>query len=120
MGEQHGEEDRAGLAERLGLRIRVREEVGERGDLEPALARAADRRAAAAPPCAALLVIDECGPRVNELATAEVGDLDEHRRVVAELLGDSKRVAADHYIYALTDSREVDRTIALARASTAG
>jgi integrase len=151
-----------------------------------------------------LLVIDECGPRVSELATAEVGDLDEHRRAirvrwtfekneryrllelpddlfdallatlppredrdleaplfpdltdarlrmaitrackatgtphfsphglrrrrgslhykrtgsladVAELLGDSKRVAADHYVYALTDYREVDRSIALAR-----
>jgi integrase len=34
---------------------------------------------------------------------------------VAELLGDTKRVAADHYVYALTDYREVDRTIALAR-----
>jgi integrase len=34
---------------------------------------------------------------------------------VAELLGDSKRVAADHYVYALTDYREVDRTMALAR-----
>jgi integrase len=152
-----------------------------------------------------LLIIDECGPRVNELATAQVGDLDEHRRAirvrsevekneryrllelpddlfdallaalparedraltaalfpelndaalrtaiskackatgtphfsphglrrrrgslhykrtgslaeVAELLGDSKRVAADHYVYALTDYREVDRSIALARA----
>jgi integrase len=29
-----------------------------------------------------LLVIDECGPRVSELATAEVGDLDEHRRAI--------------------------------------
>ena len=29
-----------------------------------------------------LLVIDECGPRVNELATAQVGDLDEHRRAI--------------------------------------
>jgi hypothetical protein len=28
---------------------------------------------------------------------------------VAELLGDSRRVAADHYVYALTDYREVDR-----------
>ena len=36
---------------------------------------------------------------------------------VAELLGDSKRVAADHYVYALTDYREVDRTLALARAN---
>jgi integrase len=152
-----------------------------------------------------LLVIDECGPRVRELETAQVGDLDEHRRAirvrpeaeknqryrwldlpddlfgalvatlppredrdpeaplfpgltdarlrtaitkackatgtphfsphglrrrrgslhykrtgslaeVAELLGDSKRVAADHYVYALTDYREVDRSIALARA----
>lgn len=35
---------------------------------------------------------------------------------VAELLGDSKRVAASHYVYALTDYREVDRQIALARA----
>lgn len=151
-----------------------------------------------------LLVIDECGPRVSELETAEVGDLDEHRRAirlrwtyekneryrlldlpddlfaaivatlppredrdlhaplfprlndaalrtaiakackatgtphfsphglrrrrgslqykrtgslaeVAELLGDSKRVAQEHYVYALTDYREVDRSIALAR-----
>jgi integrase len=150
------------------------------------------------------LVIDECGPRVSELETAQVGDLDEHRRAirvrwtvekndryrhlelpddvfaaiiaslparedrnleaplfpdldeaalrtaitrackatgtphfsphglrrrrgslhykrtgsladVAELLGDSKRVAADHYVYALTDYREVDRSVALAR-----
>ena len=154
-----------------------------------------------------LLVIDECGPRVRELETAQVGDLDEHRRAirlrwtfekneryrlldlpddlfaallatlppredrdlgaplfreltdarlrmaitrackatgtphfsphglrrrrgslhykrtgslaeVAELLGDSKRVAADHYVYALTDYREVDRAIALARAGS--
>jgi integrase len=36
---------------------------------------------------------------------------------VAELLGDSKRVASDHYVYELTDYREVDRSIALARAS---
>ena len=35
---------------------------------------------------------------------------------VATLLGDSKRVAADHYVYALTDYREVDRSIALVRA----
>jgi integrase len=152
-----------------------------------------------------LLIVDECGPRVNELATAQVGDLDEHRKAirvrwtvekndryrhlelpddlfdalvatlppredrdldaalfpgltdarlrtaitkackatgtphfsphglrrrrgslhykrtgslaeVATLLGDSKRVAGEHYIYALTDYREVDRTIALARA----
>ena len=34
---------------------------------------------------------------------------------VAELLGDSKRVAADHYVYALTDHREVDRQPALTR-----
>ena len=37
---------------------------------------------------------------------------------VAELLGDSKRVAADHYVYALVDYREVDRRPALARAFT--
>jgi integrase len=35
---------------------------------------------------------------------------------IATLLGDSKRVAAEHYVYALTDYREVDRSIALARA----
>ena len=29
-----------------------------------------------------LLVIDEAGPRVSELATAAVGDLDEHRRAI--------------------------------------
>lgn len=34
----------------------------------------------------------------------------------AELLGDSKRVTAAHYVYALTDYREVDRSMALARA----
>jgi integrase len=34
---------------------------------------------------------------------------------VATLLGDSKRVAAEHYVYALTDYREVDKAIALAR-----
>jgi integrase len=28
------------------------------------------------------LIIDECGPRVSELATAQVGDLDEHRRAI--------------------------------------
>jgi len=34
---------------------------------------------------------------------------------VAELLGDSKRVASDHYVYALTDHREADRQPALRR-----
>jgi integrase len=151
-----------------------------------------------------LLILDECGPRVRELETAVVGDLDEERRAirvrpdaekneryrylhldeklfvallatlppredrdaeaplfpcvtdanlrmaisracraggvphfsphslrrrrgslhykrtgslaeVAELLGDSKRVAADHYVYALVDYREVDRRRALAQ-----
>jgi hypothetical protein len=33
---------------------------------------------------------------------------------VAELLGDSQRVASDHYVYALTDYAEVDRRAALA------
>ena len=36
---------------------------------------------------------------------------------VAELLGDSTRVAADHYVYALTDYREVDRSIVLTQAN---
>ena len=34
---------------------------------------------------------------------------------VAELLGDSKRVAADHYVYALVDYGEVERRGALER-----
>jgi integrase len=29
-----------------------------------------------------LLIIDECGPRVRELETAQVGDLDEHCRAI--------------------------------------
>jgi integrase len=37
---------------------------------------------------------------------------------VAELLGDSKRVASDHYVYALTDHREIDRQPALRRVFT--
>lgn len=150
------------------------------------------------------LILDECGPRVSELETALVGDLDEDRKAirvrwtvekndryrrlelpdhlfnallatlparedrdldaelfpgvtdanlrtaisracktagvphfaphglrrrrgslhykrtgslaeVAELLGDSKRVAGEHYVYALTDYREVDPQPALAR-----
>jgi hypothetical protein len=35
------------------------------------------------------------------------------------LLGDSQRVASDHYVYALTDYPEVDRSIALAGAASA-
>jgi len=34
---------------------------------------------------------------------------------VAELLGDSKRVAADHYVNALVDYREIERRGALVR-----
>jgi hypothetical protein len=37
---------------------------------------------------------------------------------VAELLGDSKRVAADHYVYALTSYEEAHRTKSLARLRT--
>ena len=37
---------------------------------------------------------------------------------VAELLDDSKRVAADHYVYALTDYREVDYSIELAHSNS--
>jgi hypothetical protein len=50
-------------------------------------------------------------PRRGSLYYKRTGSLAQ----VAELLGDSKRVAADHYVVALTDYREVDRTIALAR-----
>jgi integrase len=173
----------------------------------PPLAEHVERiaEALARPYVLPLLIVDECGPRVRELETAQVGDLDEHRRAirvrwtvekneryrhlelpddlfaallatlppredrnleaplfneltdarlrtaitrackatgtphfsphglrrrrgslhykrtgslveVAELLGDTKRVAAEHYVYALTDYREVDRSIALARA----
>jgi hypothetical protein len=38
-----------------------------------------------------------------------------HRAEVAELPGDSKRVAADHYVYALIDYREIKRGPALRR-----
>ena len=38
------------------------------------------------------------------------------RRRGREPPGDSKRVAAEHYVYALTDYREADRSIALRRA----
>jgi hypothetical protein len=50
-------------------------------------------------------------------ASARLAALQAHRltREVAELLGDSKRVAADHYVYALVDYREVDRQPALGR-----
>ena len=37
---------------------------------------------------------------------------------VAEMLGDSKRVAADHYVYALTDYVEVGRAPLLERAGS--
>jgi integrase len=37
---------------------------------------------------------------------------------VAELLGDSKRIAADHYIYALVDYSEVERGSVLERLRT--
>jgi hypothetical protein len=41
-----------------------------------------------------------------------------HKRtgsLAADLLGDTKNVAAEHYIYALTDYREIDPQPALAR-----
>ena len=186
---------------------RVKLPKERRPHIPPPLAEHVERIAESMPSAYVLplLVIDECGPRVRELETAQVGDLDEHRKAirvrwtfekneryrhlelpddlfdgllamlppredrdlegplfpkltdarlrmaitracratgtphfsphglrrrrgslhykrtgslaeVAELLGDSKRVAADHYVYALTDYREVDRSIALARA----
>jgi hypothetical protein len=49
------------------------------------------------------------GLRPPKKRTGSLADL-------ADLLGDSKRVAADHYVYALTEYREVDRRIAFARA----
>jgi hypothetical protein len=52
-----------------------------------------------------------CRDRYQKIYYKRTGSLAD----VAELLGDSKRVAADHYVYALTDYREVDRIIALAR-----
>jgi integrase len=42
--------------------------------------------------------------RRGSLAYKSTGSLAE----VAELLGDSKRVASDHYVYALTDYREIE------------
>jgi hypothetical protein len=61
-----------------------------------------------------------CEFHINPLVTDEQQALERERKPgslaeVAELLGDGKRVAADHYVYALTDYREVDRTIALSR-----
>jgi integrase len=185
---------------------RVRLPKERKPHIPPPLAADVERVAARLPRKYVLpfLVIEECGPRVSELETAQVGDLDEHRRAirlrwtvekneryrhlelpddlyaallgtlppredrnleaplfagldeaalrtaitracratgtphfsphglrrrrgslhykrtgslaeVAELLGDSKRVSADHYVYALTDYREVSRAEALAR-----
>jgi hypothetical protein len=51
----------------------------------------------------------------SALAPADVPGHGLDAAEVAELLGDSKRVAADHYVYALTNYREVDRSIVLAR-----
>ena len=49
----------------------------------PPLAEHVERsRRGSAPARAAATIVDECGPRVNELATAQVGDLDEHRRAI--------------------------------------
>jgi integrase len=185
---------------------RVRLSKERKPHIPPPLAKHVERVAERVPAdlVLPLLVIDECGPRVRELETATVGDLDEHRRAIrlrwtfekneryrhlelpddlfsallatlppredrdleaplfpdltdarlrvaisrackatgtphfsphglrrrrgslhykrtgsladaAELLGDSKRVAEQHYVYALTDYREVDHAIALAR-----
>jgi hypothetical protein len=60
---------------------------------------------------AALLAARPASP-TGSLYYKRTGSLAE----VAELLSDSKRVAQEHYVYALTDYREVDRTVALARA----
>ncbi len=57
------------------------------------------------------LAVDSFRRRRGSLHYKRTGSLAE----VAELLGDSKRVAADHYVYALTDYREIDRSIAPAR-----
>jgi len=187
---------------------RVKLPKERRAHIPPPLAEHVERVAQTMPRAYVLplLVIEECGPRVRELETSVVGDVDEHRRAirlrwtfekneryrllelpddlfdmlittlppredrdlaaplfpdltdarlrmaitracrvtgtphfsphglrrrrgslhykrtgsladVAELLGDSKRVAADHYVYALTDYREVDRSVALQRAA---
>ena len=52
--------------------------------------------------------------RRGSLAYKRTGSLAE----VAELLGDSKRVASEHYVYALTDYREIDPQPALRRLFT--
>lgn len=199
--------DHAGLEPNPARDKRVRLPRERKAHVPPPLAEHVERVAETLPRrhVLPLLIVDECGPRVNELATAQVGDLDEHRKAirvrwtvekndryrhlelpddlfdallatlppredrrleaplfpdltdarlrtaitkackatgtphfsphglrrrrgslhykrtgsladVATLLGDSKRVAAEHYVYALTDYGEVDRTIALARA----
>jgi integrase len=50
----------------------------------PPLAEHVERVAEALAPqyVVPLLVVDECGPRVSELETAQIGDLDEHRRAI--------------------------------------
>ena len=48
--------------------------------------------------------------RRGSLAYKRTGSLE-----VALLLGDTKRVASEHYVYALTDYREIDRQPALGR-----
>jgi len=76
---------------------------------------------------------------VSEVESATVGDLDEARRAIRVYgrsrrtsgIGtcispttcsrrSSRRVAADHYVYALTDYTEADYSIALARYAAAG
>ena len=52
--------------------------------------------------------------RRGSLAHKRTGSLAE----VALLLGDTKRVASEHYVYALTDYREIDPQPALARLFT--
>jgi integrase len=196
----HGVEPNVARDERVKL---PRE---RRAHIPPPLAEHVERVAAiiARPYVLPLLVLDECGPRVSELETAVIGDLDEEGRAirlrpedekneryrylhlpeelfsallatlppredrdlqaplfpnmneanlrtaitrackmagvphfsphgvrrrrgslhykrtgslaeVAELLGDSKRVAADHYVYALVDYREIEHGPALRR-----
>jgi integrase len=198
--------DYCGLVPNVARDKRVKLPRERRPHVPPPLAEHVERVAERMPAeyVLPLLLIDECGSRVRELETAQVGDLDEYRRAirlrrtfekneryrhlelpddlyaallaalppredrdleaplfpnltdarlrmaitracratgtphfsphglrrrrgslhykrtgslaeVAELLGDSKRVAAEHYVYALTDYSEVDRTIALAR-----
>jgi integrase len=67
-----------------------------------------------------LLIVDECGPRVNELATAQVGDLDEHRKAIRVRWTVEITSATGTLSYPTTSSTRCSRRYRRARAATSG